>query len=108
MVIVRFQAESRTIEQDLVGGHMLKDEFSIGKKPTWKWTEENGKKVQSVVPEENGNTLKKVPPSGRFGMAISASWRAEIREAVDINGDRTYGVYCGAQGLCPGNSGKVI
>lgn len=76
------------------------------------------------VVEGSSRMAAVVPPDGGSGLRILALWSyfpsasatdelsfprgAEIREAVDINGDWFWGRYAGAVGLFPGNFGRII
>lgn len=122
----------RTVVRDLVGGHALKEDEDqeqndgTGRKPEWKWKEENT--VRTIPAQKNRPTSNasqaSFPPSGGTGLRAAALWSyypseavqdelsfpkgAEITEAVDINGDWLWGIYCGKGGLWPGSYARVV
>lgn len=99
----------------------------------WRWRDEGAVRTASHTTPSNSPSLgypissssaSRYPPSGGVGLAAVALWaywpeddasdqlgfpkHAEIREAVDINGDWFWGVYCGRGDFWPGAYARVI
>ncbi|KAL8822304.1 MAG: hypothetical protein Q9191_006959 [Dirinaria sp. TL-2023a] len=122
----------RTVVQDLVGGHALKEDGNPeesggrGRKPEWKWKEENT--IRTLPTQKRTSTSNAarapLPPSGGTGLSATALWSyypqegvqdelgfpkgAEITEAEDINGDWFWGIYCGKGGVWPSAYARVV
>lgn len=138
MIIVGFEdshgGQRRIILNDLVGGRLLKEEpsQSFGEPGVefrrWSWS--NGTKMRFVATDvmftaqaSSARTID-FPPDGGPGMTALALWSwypeegaldelsfprgAELKEIVDINGEWSYGVYMGAQGLFPSPYVKML
>ncbi|KAL9097409.1 MAG: hypothetical protein Q9165_000304 [Trypethelium subeluteriae] len=97
-------------------------------RPAWSWRDadgtlhhSNGPRSPPLTTSEPAPTqqqMQRIPPDGGAGMRLRARWAwfpsegitnelmfprcAEIREAMDINGDWCWGVYAGRGGLFPG------
>ena len=97
----------------------------------WQWRDEGAVRTASHTTPSHSPSLgysssssPQYPPSGGVGLAAVALWaywpkedandqlgfpkHAEIREAVDINGDWFWGVYCGRGDFYPGAYARVI
>ena len=98
----------------------------------WRWRDEGAVRTASHTTPSNSPSLgypsssssPQYPPSGGVGLAAVALWaywpeedandqlgfpkHAEIREAVDVNGDWFWGVYCGRGDFWPGAYARVI
>jgi Zn finger protein HypA/HybF involved in hydrogenase expression len=120
--------QRRMVVRDLVGGYMLKeetDDASSGtRSPTtgtrvreWKWRDDSGTVHNYRAPLNAAVPAHRFPPDGGVGLRLRAKWNyqpedgvkdelafprhGEIREAVEMNADWYWGVYCGATGLLP-------
>lgn len=124
--------QRRMVVRDLVGGHALKEDdsrqstASSDQGKSWRWKENDT--LRTATTQQNmpmtTATQNSFPPSGGTGIRATSLWSyypqdgvqdelsfpkgAEIREAVDINGDWFWGIYCGKGGLWPGAYARVI
>ena len=122
----------RTVVRDLVGGHALQEDENqeenggTVRKSEWKWKEENTIRTFAMQKRSSTSNASQAsfPPSGGTGLRATALWSyypqegvqdelsfpraAVITEAVDINGDWFWGVYCGKGGLWPGDYARVV
>ena len=124
------QGQRRIIVDDLVGGYAI-DNMTDSEEKVWRWRDESqqtqaettltavdGRSLSGSVPHPNDPNVRKYPPNGGVGMRVRALWSywpqegaedelafpkgAEIRECKDINGDFFFGIYCGREGIFPG------
>ena len=137
MTVIGFEdgplGQQRVLVKGLVGGHAWKDDQPVAElvdteTGTWRWRDEGTlKTIPADTPSHSPSLTASelaYPPSGGAGLAAVALWaywpeegaddelgfprHAEIREAVNINGDWFWGVYCGRGGLWPGGYARVI
>ncbi|EAT79594.2 hypothetical protein SNOG_12794 [Parastagonospora nodorum SN15] len=129
MVVIGFEdrdgGQQRMVVRDLVGGYTLKEDADdTARSPTsgkpmreWKWRDYEGNVHNYRAPLNAAVPAQKFPPDGGVGLRLKAKWsywpdegvkdelafprHAEIREAVAINKDWYWGVYCGGTGLLP-------
>ncbi|KAH5165942.1 hypothetical protein HBH68_243600 [Parastagonospora nodorum] len=129
MAVIGFEdrdgGQQRMVVRDLVGGYTLKEDADdTARSPTsgkpmreWKWRDYEGNVHNYRAPLNAAVPAQKFPPDGGVGLRLKAKWsywpdegvkdelafprHAEIREAVAINKDWYWGVYCGGTGLLP-------
>ena len=134
MIVVGFEdrddGQRRIVVRDLVGGHALKEEQahstarSGAHHAPLRSLDDKRNNQNARAPSNAMSSPQRYPPDGGGGLRLQAKWPywpeegiqdelafpkvAEIREAVDINGDWYWGVYCGGKGLFPANHVTAI